>query len=123
MANPHSDPAAFLPLHPVDFRILLVLTRSVAHGYRIVKEIEAREESFPQLYPGNLYRRIRDLRAKGLLEDAAAPEGAEVDPRRKYFQLTELGRAVVRAEALRLGELVAEARALGLVEAYREGGG
>ena len=34
-------PESFLPLHPVDFRILLILTERKAHGYRIVQEIEA----------------------------------------------------------------------------------
>lgn len=115
MAAQTPTPESFLPLHPVDFRILMVLTERDAHGYRIVQEIEAREAHLPPLYPGNLYRRIRDLRSKGLLEDAPGPEDPEVDSRRRYFRITGMGRAVVRAEAKRLGELVAEARDLGLL--------
>jgi DNA-binding PadR family transcriptional regulator len=123
MSKSHRDPGAFLPLHSVDLRILMVLTRSSAHGYHIVKEIEAREQDLPQIYPGNLYRRIRDLRSKGLLEDTAPPVGVETDPRRRYFRVTDLGQAVVRAEARRLGDLVAEARALGLLAALPESPG
>jgi len=115
MVDPASTPEPFLPLHPVDFRILMVLTERDAHGYRIVQEIEAREAHLPTLYPGNLYRRIRDLRSKGLLEDAPGPDDPDVDSRRRYFRITPMGRAVVRAEAIRLGDLVAEARSLGLL--------
>ena len=115
MAEHPPTPESFLPLHRMDFRILLVLTDREAHGYRIVQEIESREERLPALYPGNLYRRIRDLRSKGLLEDAPGPEDPEVDSRRRYFRITELGRTVARTEALRLGELVAEARSMGLL--------
>lgn len=115
MPDQASDPAAFLPLHPLEFRILLVLLDGPAHGYRIVKEIEEREKELPSIYPGNLYRRIRDLLAKGLLEDADPPSAVEADPRRRYFSPTPLGEAVVKAEARRLEILVQEARALGVI--------
>jgi DNA-binding PadR family transcriptional regulator len=111
------DPAAFLPLHPLEFRILLVLVEAPAHGYRIVKTIEERETDLPSIYPGNLYRRIRDLVGKGLLEEVDPPSEAEVDPRRKYFSPTEAGRAVILAESRRLEALVREAAALGVLSA------
>ena len=114
MKNASNDPLTHLPLHPLEFRILLVLQNGPAHGYRIVKEIEAREEEMSTIYPGNLYRRIRDLQAKGFLEDTPPPEGGDQDPRRKYFRPTPLGEAVARAEALRLESLVREARAAGV---------
>lgn len=114
MSDSASDPARFLPLHPLEFRILLVLLDGPAHGYRIVKEIESRETDIGSIYPGNLYRRVRDLLSKGLLEDTDPPESAETDPRRRYFRATLLGEAVARAEARRLETLVREARALGV---------
>lgn len=95
-----------LPLHPLEFRILLVLVGGPSYGTRIVRAIEEREPD-RALYPANLYRRIRSLMADGLLREAPAPEDA--DPRRTYLRLTELGRAVATAEARRLRELVAEA--------------
>jgi len=71
-----------------------------------------------RLYPANLYRRIRDLMSRELLEEAPAPEGA--DPRRTYVRLTQLGREVARAEARRLQELVDDAARLRLLpEALR----
>lgn len=97
---------SFIPLNPLEFRVLMALVRGPSYGTRIVEEIEAREEG-RKLYPANLYRRIRDLLGKGLLEETAPPEGT--DPRRTYLQMTALGRAVARAEAERLRALVADA--------------
>lgn len=86
-----------------------------AHGYRIVKEIEDREKALPSIYPGNLYRRIRDLRGKRLLEEVPPPLASDADPRRKYFSPTSLGEAVAKAEGARLESLLKEARAVGVV--------
>ncbi len=104
-----TDPAIrrHLPLHPLEFRILLALLEGPSYGTRIVEEIEEREVGRTKIYPANLFRRIRDLLSRELLEECAAPEGA--DPRRTYVRLTRTGRAVARAEAERLRELVAEA--------------
>ena len=44
-----------------------------------------------------------------------------MDARRRYFRITALGRAVAEAEAERLGNLVAEVRALGLLTHIPEG--
>lgn len=107
------SPQDHLPLHPLELRILMALVDGPSYGTRIVHDIEEREGHRRKLYPANLYRRIRDLSARGLLEDAPAPEGA--DPRRSYLRLTDLGRAVARAEATRLRELVADAERLRLL--------
>lgn len=115
MADQIRDPIGFLPLHPLEFRILLVLLDGPAHGYRIVKEVEARENEISGIYPGNLYRRIRGLLSKGLLEEVDAPAGSDADPRRKYFIPTSLGAAVAKAEGRRLENLVRDARAVGVI--------
>lgn len=104
-----SKSTGFLPLHPLEFRILMALSEGPSYGTRIVQEIEAREGERMTLYPANLYRRIRDLAGRGLLEECRAPDGA--DPRRTYVRLTRLGRSVAAAEARRLDELLRDARA------------
>lgn len=101
------DPADLLPLHPLEFRILMALLGGPSYGTRIVEEIERRVEDGTTLYPANLFRRIRDLTRKGLLETAPAPEGA--DPRRTYLRLTRMGRETARAEAVRLRALLSDA--------------
>lgn len=98
----------FLPLHPLEFRILLALLDGASFGTRIVEAVEMSEANGKKLYPANLYRRIRDLLSQGLIEDAPAPDDA--DPRRSYVRLTALGRDVAKAEAARLRDLVSDAR-------------
>ena len=102
-----------LPLHPIALRILLSVWDEPGYGTRIVEELDARSPGGPTLYPANLFRRIRDLLADGLLAEAPAPSGA--DPRRTYVRVTELGRVVARAEVARLRKLVAEAEAHGIL--------
>jgi DNA-binding PadR family transcriptional regulator len=100
----------YLPLHPLEFRILLVLLDGPSHGYRIVKAIEELVGDQRRIYPANLYRRIRDLLERGLIEETAAPAGEESEGRRTYVAVSRLGRQVARAEAERLESLVADAR-------------
>lgn len=97
------------PLHPLEFRILMVLTAEPSYGTAIVREIEGAEGPSATLYPANLFRRIRDLLARGLLEERPSPPGA--DPRRTYVGLTAAGRSAARAEARRLQAMVREAEA------------
>lgn len=107
------DPGAQIPLHPLEFRILMALSQGPSYGTEIVRGIEEAEAGRTRIYPANLFRRIRDLGHRGLLEGCAAPTDA--DPRRSYVRLTEDGRAVARAEARRLRALVREAEALHLI--------
>jgi DNA-binding PadR family transcriptional regulator len=107
------DVAEQLPLHALELRILMALVHGPSYGTRIVEDVEEREGGRLRLYPANLYRRIRDLMGRGLLEEAPAPEGA--DPRRTYVRLTAFGREVTRVEVRRLQELVDDAARLHLL--------
>ena len=109
-----AEPESFLPLHPLEFRILLALLEGPSHGYDIVKAIESQEE-VGAVYPANLYRRIRDLTASGLVEDVEAPRGSQ-EARRRYLGVTALGRKVARAEARRMRDLLQDARTRKLLE-------
>ncbi|HUF75770.1 MAG TPA: helix-turn-helix transcriptional regulator [Longimicrobiales bacterium] len=113
-ASDRAGPGAeeLLPLHPHDFRILMALAEGPSYGTEIVRGIEAAEGG-AKLYPANLFRRVRDLLQRGLLEECRAP--ADADPRRTYVRLTGRGRQVAQAEASRLRDLVREAAALDLL--------
>jgi DNA-binding PadR family transcriptional regulator len=88
-----------------------VLASAPAHGFPITKAIEERDGSWKRVLPGNLYRRLRDMRARGLVEEVDAPRGAPDDERqRRTYALTELGRRIAVAEARRLEALVADAK-------------
>lgn len=115
--TPPDSVADHLPLHPFELRILLALVRDgPLHGYRIVKAIEERDATWGRIFPANLYRRIRNLLSRGLIEEVPAPPGTGEEARRRYFGITELGRAVARADAHRLEELVADVHATDLLE-------
>ena len=106
------DVDATLPLRPVDFHILLVLTDGELHGYGIVKEIEARSEGRIRLEPGNLYRYVRRLVEGGMAEPAERKASVDTsDERRRYYRVTPFGRRVLAAEAMRMRTLVAAAEA------------
>ena len=108
------DPLEFLPLTHVVYHTLLAIAEDPLHGYGIIKAVEARTEGRVMLEAGTLYAAIKRLRDEGLVEDRPTPPGA--DQRRRVYGLSPLGREVLRAESLRMAELVAlarEARVLG----------
>ena len=107
------DAAWFLPLPTAVFHILVSLATRDAHGYAIMQEVASR--AGVKMGPGTLYTTVRRLLEQGLVvELRTAPDGDGADPRRRYYQLTPLGRDVARAEAARLTDLVRQARAMGL---------
>jgi len=81
-----SNPHELLPLKPLVFHILLVLVSGERHGYSIVKEVAAQT-------------------------DGQRPDPDMDDQRRRYFQVTPLGKEVLRAEALRMERLSLSAKA------------
>lgn len=103
------DPLSFLPLTPAVFHILLALSAGERHGYGIMQEVDARTDGIVPMGPGTLYGSIKRMALAGLIESSG--ERQEGGERRRYYALTKLGRAVLRAEAERLRDLVAAAEA------------
>lgn len=117
MAELRTPAASFLPLTPVVYEILLSLADRDRHGYAIMQEIETRTKGVTTLRPGTLYRAVDRLLASGLIDESARRPDPELDDeRRRYYRLTALGRSVVIAEAERLANAVAAARAKKLVK-------
>jgi DNA-binding PadR family transcriptional regulator len=112
------DPEALLPLKPVVFQILMSLVDSEQHGYAIVQDIAERSSARMRIKPGNLYRTLRDMLEDGLIEESERRPAADShDERRRYYRITRFGRRVAAAEAARLVDLVADARARRLLKA------
>lgn len=106
------DPATLLPLTSVMFHVLLSLSDADRHGYGMLKEIEERTGGEVTLSTGTLYGVVKRALADGLIvESRRRPRASEDDERRRYYRLTDFGRHVVNAEARRLQQLVANARA------------
>jgi DNA-binding PadR family transcriptional regulator len=103
------------PLRRVEFHILLSLATSERHGYGIIQDIAARDETaVPDV--GTMYRALARMVENRLIQATArrsAPDaGAE---RRNYYRITEAGLRVARAEARRLEALTRAARLGGLL--------
>lgn len=104
------DPATFLPLSPPVFHVLLALGDGPLHGYGIMQGFEERTGGRETLLPGTLYATLARMLEGGLVEELPEPPEPGADRRRRYYRLTELGRAVGRAEAERLAMLLGMAR-------------
>jgi DNA-binding PadR family transcriptional regulator len=108
------------PLTPAMFHVLLALAGEDLHGYAILKEVELRTGGKVRLSTGTLYGIIKRLLADGLIAELRArPAEREDDERRKYYRLTPLGRQLAAAEAERMDEVLAVARARHLLKRAR----
>jgi DNA-binding PadR family transcriptional regulator len=97
------DARRFLPLSPQQFHILLALSDRERHGYGIILDVVERTGGALRLGTGTLYTSVARLAELGLIADV------DRDDRRRYYRLTSVGRAVLRAETARLESLVRHA--------------
>lgn len=112
------DETRFLPLKPDVFEILVALSADELHGYGILKVLESREI---RVAASLLYRKLRRLMEDGLVVEGSARRQAGDDARRRYYRLTPLGLAVVRAEAARIVELARSREVRRLAEGATHG--
>jgi len=99
-------------ISPQVFHILLSLVDDDLHGYAIIQDVEARTGGELRLTASTLYAAMKRLLESGWIEERSTrPAGTADDPRRRYYRLTKLGREIARAEARRLEQLAAMARA------------
>lgn len=105
------DASRHLPLTPAMFQVLVALADGEKHGYAVIKEVSRRTDGQVVLRAGTLYTVIRRFVDDGLIaESAVRPDPALDDERRRYYRLTDRGRAVAMAEARRMAETLAQAR-------------
>ena len=110
-----SDAESLLPLPPATFHILVALADEDRHGYAIIKDVSAGRAARSTLSPGTLYRSVERMLKQGLIREISARPARDMDDeRRRYYRITPFGRAVAIAEARRLAQMLALARASGL---------
>lgn len=109
----------FIPMNPRDYLVLFSLTAGERHGYGIVKEVEEQSAGVVRMDPSNLYRSLKRLIQKGLVQESEPRTQEDSEERRRYYSLTALGRDVVEAEARRLSRLTEAARARELLPGTR----
>jgi len=90
-----------MPLTPPIFYILLALATKERHGYDIMKQVENDSQNKVKLGAGTLYGAI-----KRMLEDKLIVEVDTTHARRKYYKLTEKGRAIFSNELQRYNEAI-----------------
>ena len=113
MSTPPADRA---PLKPAAFHILLALAGGERHGLGIADDVEQISSGAMQLGPATLYRTLKELTAAGLIREVRQ-RGADVDPRRRYYSLTDAGRQALQADAVRYERLSRLARQRGVLPA------
>lgn len=100
------DPESFLPLTPPEYHVLLALGDEALHGYAMMQSLDEKTEGREALLPGTLYTTLARMVKRELLEELAEPPEPGADRRRRYYRVSELGRAVARAESARLRRLL-----------------
>lgn len=111
MTETLKNPDDFLPLTPAVFNILLALADGEKHGYGIMQEVEANTKGQVSMGPGTLYGSIKRMLQSELIEESDERADPTMDDqRRRYYELTSLGRRVLRMEAERLASQVQIAR-------------
>ena len=63
-------PEGYLPLTPAVLDIMLALGDEELHGYAIMQEVRRRTGGGRRLAPGTLYRSLRQMQERGLLEES-----------------------------------------------------
>lgn len=82
--------------------LLAALGRSEAHGYDLIRTIEAMTGGGVVPDAGGLYRMLRRFEAEGLV--TSAWEGGEVGPPRREYRLTDDGRELLEHWLVHLEE-------------------
>lgn len=77
--------------------VLRLLAEKPMYGYQIVKELQARSEGYFDLEQGTLYPALHRLEKDGLVDSQW--EVIEDGPSRKYYHITEHGRAELEKSA------------------------
>lgn len=98
-----SDLDSLLPLTPTAFHVLVALANVPRHGYAVAREVEELTEGRLVMGPGTLYGSLQRMLASGLIREAENPgdEGLHAE-RRRYYAITAVGSAALRAESARL---------------------
>ena len=99
--------AAYQPLAPAVFHILLALADGEKHGYAVMKSIEDHTEGALRMGAGTLYSNLQRLTETGWVVEVTPPKARSArDERRRFYRLTDGGRLALGVEVRRLESLV-----------------
>lgn len=97
-----------IQITPAIFHILLALADGKEkHGYAIMQQIDEQSNHEFTIVPTTLYRSAKRMLEQGLIiETDERPDPELDDERRRYYQITSLGRFAMQTERNRLARLV-----------------
>jgi DNA-binding PadR family transcriptional regulator len=98
-----------MPLTPAVFYILLALSSGPKHGYAIMQETGVLSDGSVKMGPATLYSTIQRLLALDLIFEKLDPD-AEVS-RRRYYELTGIGRKLLETDVSRMNAVLRLANA------------
>jgi DNA-binding PadR family transcriptional regulator len=104
-----SEVKRLMPLTPAVFYVILSLSAGAKHGYAIMQETSTLSNGGFRMGPATLYSTIQRLVALDVIHETA--EHAAEDSRRRYYQLTDTGRRLLRAEVEHMNSVVLLANA------------
>jgi DNA-binding PadR family transcriptional regulator len=101
-----------LPLTPTVFHVLVALASGPRHGYAVAQEVEELTEGRIVMGPGTLYGSLQRMQDAELIQETANPGDAGLHAdRRRYYKMTPLGSAALKAGSERLMRAVTVAQA------------
>lgn len=101
------------PLTPAVLHILLTLSRGEAHGYGIMKQVEADSQGRVNMGPGTLYGSIGRMIDAGFIRESDKRIDPEMDDERRiYYAITGAGQKALAAELDRYRDVVSIAKKL-----------
>jgi DNA-binding PadR family transcriptional regulator len=129
MSNPgNSGPSipeeirSLLPLTPAVFYTLFALAGEERHGYAIMQSVHTLSEGTVPMGPGTLYSTIQRLVNLGLIEETTQEKRPdELERRRRFYRLTQLGRRLFDLEIERMKGVLRKVSVKGL-RAAEQGG-
>ena len=94
-------------LKPQWFHILLSIADRPLHGAAIVEEVLDRTQGEVRLWPGMLYKCLKDLADAGLVNEVPPPAGAPTEGgKRRFYLITGPGRLALSREVDRMASYV-----------------
>jgi DNA-binding PadR family transcriptional regulator len=90
--------------------MLLAVAAGPIHGTAIMEDVLERTQGAMKLWPGTVYRSLRELEEEGWIVETHPPEGAPTEGgKRRFHRLTEPGGEALAVEVLRLASFVRSA--------------
>ncbi|MFA9464222.1 MAG: PadR family transcriptional regulator [Velocimicrobium sp.] len=96
------------PLTESYYYILLCLYQGPSHGYGIMQKTMILSNNRVKIGSGTMYGAVSNMMKKGFIQETKSKKTE--DERKRLYELTEMGREVLKGERMRLMELLESAK-------------